>query len=290
LIGNIIGAAIYLSLISPISSLNWAGQVVNTPGNANFGVIAATWVEPAFKPNPNGPPEPGDVGGGADAIWVGLGGMNGLKYSGNLCQAGTLDVEAESGQILEYLVAEDYPKPAMLSSFTISPGDTIMALVGYLGGIPAAMVTDLTTGQSLAIGCSLPTGGGWDSAEWVMEAPTFVEGPHAYLEPVLEPNPQNDGVFAWQSMSLGLSPGHGWPAWLAAQAPSVWMPNWQTFMQPMNMVWPLPIAGESTTQLVGSPVQADWNGLGPDTATITWQPTPYSYRPIVRMIGSLLGG
>ncbi len=278
-----------LAAFLALSSLNWAGQVINTHAIPNFGVADASWTAPTFKPNPEGPPQPGDKGGGADAIWVGLGGMNGLKYSGNLCQAGELAVEGANGQVTQYLIAEDYPNPSVTSSFTINPGDHITALVGYIGSIPTATVWDSTTGESLSIPCFPPTGGGWDSAEWVLEAPLFTlpDGAHEY-QPVLEPNPAQDGVFMWQLLSLGISPGHGWPSGLLAQPPSGWLPNWQSMIQPMNMVWPL--FGGSVTQVVASGIVPGPNNLGPDTATITWTPTPYSYPPQQLPLRSTVGG
>ena len=109
------------------------------------------FVVPAYQGGPNA----------EIAQWVGV-------ESGDLCQAGIASTMLPSGQVQTSLIAQDYPAPFRA---VIGPqvGDLIVAIAGKVGAVNIARVTDLTTGQSLAVPCNSEGGAGWSMAEWMWE-------------------------------------------------------------------------------------------------------------------------
>ena len=95
------------------------------------------------------------------AQWVGL------QFS-DLCQAGIASTMLPGGQVQTSLIAQDWPHPF---AAVVGPrqGDMIIAFVGKVGTVNEARVTDLTTGQTLAVPCASEGGAGWPLAEWASE-------------------------------------------------------------------------------------------------------------------------
>ena len=109
------------------------------------------FVVPAYQGGPNA----------EIAQWVGV-------ESADLCQAGIASTMLPSGQVQTSLIAQDYPAPFRA---VIGPqvGDLIVAIAGKVGQSNIARVTDLTTGQTLAVPCNSEEGAGWSMAEWMWE-------------------------------------------------------------------------------------------------------------------------
>jgi Peptidase A4 family len=141
--------------IAPASSGhsgNWSGY--NATGGA-FTSVSGNWTVPQV----------GTVASGADATWVGIGGVT----SRDLIQAGTQAV-VQSGQVVYSAWWETLPQTSQTVPLNVSAGDKMsVSITQQSDGTWLILIRDTTTGgsfrKSVAYQSSL------SSAEWVEEAP-----------------------------------------------------------------------------------------------------------------------
>jgi hypothetical protein len=142
------------------TSTNWSGYAVT--GTAFTGVQGSWIVPKATCPS----------GDQYAAFWVGLDGYN----DGTVEQTGTdSDCDGKSRPSY-YAWYEFYPQPSfVISSLTITPGDTMSAKVTYNGTEFTTTITDVTTGKSFTKSAKV-SGAQRTSAEWIAEAPCCTGG------------------------------------------------------------------------------------------------------------------
>lgn len=189
------------ALVSPTPiylSGNWAGPVVTTARRTLSQASGTFRVPTAPIEGPNG---------AEMAYWIGLGGYG---QPMNLCQAGVADTRS-GGHLVAGLIAQDYPAPPVVKSGIVHPGDRIRATVGHVGSRYVATVMDLTTHQSLTIGCRVPPQGAWQHAEWIAESKLNQDG-----QPVLISNPVQFSHLATQQTASG---PHWWQLYMG---PATW--------------------------------------------------------------------
>ncbi|HEY8743986.1 MAG TPA: G1 family glutamic endopeptidase [Chloroflexota bacterium] len=134
-------------------SQNWAGYAAT---GGTFTSVSGTWTVPSV--NANGNP-------GADATWVGIGGVQ----TRDLLQAGT-DATAVAGQVRYTAWIETLPQPSHTVALTVSPGDSIsVAISQQTGNTWHIAMQDHTTGQ--AYQTDITYNSSRSSAEWIEEAP-----------------------------------------------------------------------------------------------------------------------
>jgi hypothetical protein len=145
------------------TSTNWGGYAATSARNTVTSVVGS-WVVPAIQ---------GTCPSTAQysSFWVGIDGYN----SNSVEQTGT-DSDCQSGHAVYYAWYEFYPQPShLISSLTISPGDTISASVKFASGNFTVKITDVTTGHSFSKKV-LAKHQARSSAEWIAEAPSSITG------------------------------------------------------------------------------------------------------------------
>jgi hypothetical protein len=140
-------------------SRNWAGYAVS---GGTFTAVSATWSVPDFAPNSPA---------GADAIWVGIGGVHGA----DLIQAGTQETVSGRGSTQYQAWVETLPQASQPVPLTISAGDSVSVSVQQQAGDDwlIAFVNN-TSGKSYQV--SVQYTSSRSSAEWVVEAPSARRG------------------------------------------------------------------------------------------------------------------
>jgi hypothetical protein len=137
----------------PGQSQNWAGYAAT--GGA-FMSVSGTWTVPSV--NATGSP-------GADATWVGIGGVQ----TRDLLQAGT-DATAVGGQVRYTAWIETLPQPSTTVPLTVSPGDSMSVSISQQAGNTWHIaMQDRTTGQQYQTDVAYNSS--QSSAEWIEEAP-----------------------------------------------------------------------------------------------------------------------
>lgn len=140
-------------------SRNWAGYAAT---GGKFTAVSATWTVPQFAPD--SPP-------GADATWVGIGGVRG----GDLVQAGTQETVSGRGLTRYEAWVETLPQSSQPVQLPINAGDSITISVEQQGpNLWQVSYTNNTSGKSLQL--SVPYQSSLSSAEWVVEAPSARRG------------------------------------------------------------------------------------------------------------------
>lgn len=136
-------------------SRNWAGY---TTTNGKFTGVSGTWTIPTIT-STNSP--------GADATWVGVGGV----HTEDLIQAGTQATVEASGEVTYNTFYEVLPDPSQPLSLTVKPRDSVtVTLVKGNNNVWEVTLKNNTTGESTSL--SLPYNSSLSSAEWIEEAPT----------------------------------------------------------------------------------------------------------------------
>ncbi len=144
---------------SPPESRNWAGY---TATGGTFTAVSATWKVPEFAP---GSPA------GADAIWVGIGGVRG----NDLIQAGTQETVSGHGSTNYQAWVETLPQSSRPVPLAISAGDSIsVSLQEQASGNWLISFVDNSSGKSYQLTTQYASSR--SSAEWVVEAPTARRG------------------------------------------------------------------------------------------------------------------
>jgi hypothetical protein len=143
---------------SPESS-NWAGYAAT---GGTFTAVSATWQVPAFA---------ADSPAGADAIWVGVGGVHG----NDLIQAGTQETVSGHGSTSYQAWVETLPQASRPVPLVINAGDSVsVSLQEQTDGSWLIAFVNNTSGKSYQL--TTQYGSSHSSAEWVVEAPTARRG------------------------------------------------------------------------------------------------------------------
>jgi len=141
-------------------SYNWSGYAVTGTG---FTDAKGSWTVPAVNcaVSPNA----------WAMFWVGLDG-----YSDSTVEQTGTGVWCDRKTPVYYAWYEFYPNPSqVISSMTVTPGDTMSAEVSYASSEFTVTLTDETTGASYTTTQAV-AGAGRSSAEWIAEAPEAVTG------------------------------------------------------------------------------------------------------------------
>jgi hypothetical protein len=142
------------------TSQNWAGYAAT---GGTFTAVSGTWTVPQFTP---------DSQPGADATWVGIGGVN----SRDLIQAGTQQTVSGSGTTQYETWVETLPQASHPVPLTISPGDSITISIAQQQ-TPDQWTIDFknnTTGQTYSANEHYTST--LSSAEWIEESPSSMRG------------------------------------------------------------------------------------------------------------------
>jgi Peptidase A4 family len=140
-------------------SRNWAGYAAS---GGTFTGVSATWVVPQFAP---------DSPAGADATWVGIGGVRGT----DLVQAGTQETVSGRGLTQYQAWVETLPQASRPVPLPIKAGDSVTISVDQQAREQWLIAfANNTSGQSYQL--TLQYASSLSSAEWVVEAPSARRG------------------------------------------------------------------------------------------------------------------
>ena len=144
-----------------IAAYNWAGYVADTD---SYSGVSAEWIVPAVGVSANG----------ADATWVGIGGVS----TNDLIQAGTEALPNGAGGTTYAAWLEVLPQDSQMVPLHIAPGDSVSVTISRTGqDLWLISFQNNTTGQSyerrVAYQSSL------SSAEWIEEMPVSPDSPIA---------------------------------------------------------------------------------------------------------------
>jgi hypothetical protein len=138
---------------------NWAGY---TATSGRFSAVSATWVVPGFAP---------DSPAGADAIWVGIGGVRG----NDLIQAGTQETVSGRGSTQYAAWIETLPQASHPVPLAVNAGDSItISIEQQTDDAWRVVLVNNTTTQSYQTNVQYRSS--LSSAEWIVEAPSARRG------------------------------------------------------------------------------------------------------------------
>src|SRR5437879_6558731 len=140
------------------SSSNWSGYAAN---GGTFTSVTATWTVPTVSATSSG----------ADATWVGIGGLT----TNDLLQAGTQAMVDGSGTVEYSSWIEMLPQSSRNVPLSVSAGDSVTVTITQQSGNDwlIAMKNNTTNGSySVTVQYSSSN----SSAEWVQEAPSVGRG------------------------------------------------------------------------------------------------------------------
>jgi len=139
-------------------SHNWSGY---SASGGSFTAVSATWMVP----------QPTGAAFGADATWVGIGGVR----SRDLIQAGTEQTVSPNGRVSYQAWIEKLPQVSHPVQLRISPGDSVTVSIGeQQEGSWLVSIKNNNTGQSFQTTEQYQSS--HSSAEWVEEAPSGRRG------------------------------------------------------------------------------------------------------------------
>jgi Peptidase A4 family len=142
-------------------SQNWSGYAAT---GGTFSAVSGSWTVPQFAP---------DSPAGADAAWIGIGGVN----TRDLIQAGTQQTVSGSGSTQYQAWVETLPQASHPVPLAVNPGDTVSLSISQ---VPQAQdqwqvsFTNNTTGQTYQVTEHYQSS--MSSAEWIEEAPSAMRG------------------------------------------------------------------------------------------------------------------
>jgi hypothetical protein len=142
-------------------SQNWSGYAAT---GGTYTGVSGTWTVPQFAPSSPA---------GADATWVGIGGVN----TRDLIQAGTQQTVSGSGATQYQAWVETLPQASHPVPLSINPGDSVSISINQA---PQAQdqwqvsYTNNTTGQTYQV--TEHYASSLSSAEWIEEAPSAARG------------------------------------------------------------------------------------------------------------------
>ncbi|MDQ2951870.1 MAG: G1 family endopeptidase, partial [Chloroflexota bacterium] len=139
------------------TSSNWSGYSAN---GGSFTSVTGTWTVPAVSATTTG----------ADATWVGIGGID----SSDLIQAGT-EATVSGGAVTYNAWIEMLPASSKPISLSVNPGDSVTVTISEKStGLWAIGMQNNTTGD--AYNTTVRYASTHTSAEWVQEAPSVDRG------------------------------------------------------------------------------------------------------------------
>ena len=145
-----------------VQSTNWAGWAV-TGAKGSVTDVKGSWIVPAIHGTCPSTSQ-------YSSFWIGIDGYS----SSSVEQTGT-DSDCQGGSPTYYAWFEFYPHPSyLISTVTVSAGDTISAEVKYTSGKFTLLLTDVTTGKTFSK--SSKVSASRSSAEWIAEAPSSSGG------------------------------------------------------------------------------------------------------------------
>jgi hypothetical protein len=146
--------------VSASTSTNWSGYSAT---GGSFTSVTGTWTVPTVSASITG----------ADATWVGIGGI----HSSDLIQAGT-QATVSGGEVAYDAWIEMLPASSKTVSLTVSPGDSVTVSITQksadAGQLWAISMKNNTTGGAYSTTVQYRSSS--SSAEWVQEAPSVNRG------------------------------------------------------------------------------------------------------------------
>jgi hypothetical protein len=140
------------------TSSNWSGYVAN---GGTYTSVTGTWVVPQVSPTTTG----------ADATWVGIGGVTGA----DLIQAGTQATVTGDGSVTYSAWTEILPDYSRTAPLQVTSGDTVtVTITEQSSGVWLIVMENNTTRD--AYEKTLRYNSSRSSAEWVQEAPSTSRG------------------------------------------------------------------------------------------------------------------
>jgi hypothetical protein len=140
------------------TSSNWSGYVAN---GGTYTSVTGTWVVPQV----------GATTTGADATWVGIGGVTGT----DLIQAGTQATVTGDGSVTYSAWTEILPDFSRTTPLQVTAGDTVTVMITeQTNGVWLIVMVNNTTSDSFEK--TLRYASSRSSAEWVQEAPSTSRG------------------------------------------------------------------------------------------------------------------
>jgi peptidase A4-like protein len=140
------------------SSSNWSGYAAN---GGTFTSVTGTWTVPTVSP----------TSAGADATWVGIGGLT----SSDLIQAGTQAMVDGNGTVAYSSWIEMLPASSRSAPLSVTAGDSITVTITQQSGNDWLIaMKNNTTGGTYNITVQYSSSN--SSAEWVQEAPSVGRG------------------------------------------------------------------------------------------------------------------
>jgi hypothetical protein len=142
-------------------SSNWSGYAAQ---GGTYSAVSGTWTVPQFAPSSPA---------GADATWVGIGGVN----TRDLIQAGTQQTVSGNGSTQYQAWVETLPQASHPVPLTINPGDSVSVSITQ---VPQSQnqwqisFANNTTGQTFQVTENYASS--MSSAEWIEEAPSAARG------------------------------------------------------------------------------------------------------------------
>lgn len=136
-------------------SRNWSGYASE---NGTFTGVSGNWIVPKVNST---------LTFGADATWVGIGGVN----TDDLIQAGTQTTVDRNGNVMYEAFVEMLPDASVPINLSVNAGDTIHAQVlQQASGIWNITLQNQTTGNKTSL--VVKYNSSLSSAEWIEEAPS----------------------------------------------------------------------------------------------------------------------
>jgi hypothetical protein len=140
------------------TSSNWSGYVAN---GGTYTSVTGTWIVPQV----------GATTTGADATWVGIGGVTGT----DLIQAGTQATVTGDGSVTYSAWTEILPDFSRTTPLQVTAGDTVtVTITEQTNGVWLIVMVNNTTSDSYEK--TLRYASSRSSAEWVQEAPSTSRG------------------------------------------------------------------------------------------------------------------
>ncbi len=138
-------------------SRNWSGY---TATNGTFTGVSSTWTVPKIN---------GSTTYGADAAWIGIGGVD----TPDLIQAGTQGIVDMDGQVIYQAFFETLPYPSEPLGIDVNAGDSVtIAITQKTPGNWQIAFKDNTTNKSIHFTKTYDSS--LSSADWIEEAPSGV--------------------------------------------------------------------------------------------------------------------
>ena len=143
--------------ISTSTSSNWSGYAA---GGGGYTSVTGTWTVPTVSL----------AASGADATWVGIGGVD----TRDLIQAGT-QASVGGGEVAYDAWIEMLPAPSKTISLSVSPGDSVTVSITQKSAIDWTIaLRNNTTGGRFSTTVQYRSSNA--SAEWIQEAPSVGRG------------------------------------------------------------------------------------------------------------------